>query len=84
MPNSTRSREKWKSGSAKEGFIAFAPDALDPKDGYPGNDDEGRAMQGAMDRAKIEQDFIAAWPEYEENPELAWQRTVDFFKKQLA
>lgn len=45
---------------AKAGFVAFAPDALHPRGGYPGNDDEGRALQGAMDRAKIEQDFIAA------------------------
>lgn len=45
---------------AKEGFVAFAPDALHPLGGYPGNDDEGRTMQGSMDRAKIEQDFIAA------------------------
>jgi carboxymethylenebutenolidase len=45
---------------AKAGFVAFAPDALHPKGGYPGNDDEGRALQGSMDRAKIEQDFIAA------------------------
>jgi len=45
---------------AKAGFVAFAPDALHPKGGYPGNDDEGRSMQRAMDREKIEQDFIAA------------------------
>jgi len=45
---------------AKAGFVAFAPDALHPKGGYPGNDDEGRAMQGALDKAKIEQDFVAA------------------------
>ncbi|MDA7881777.1 dienelactone hydrolase family protein [Akkermansiaceae bacterium] len=45
---------------AKAGFVAFAPDALHPKGGYPGNDDEGRSMQGSMDREKIEQDFIAA------------------------
>jgi carboxymethylenebutenolidase len=45
---------------AKAGFIAFAPDALHPLGGYPGNDDEGRSMQGSMDREKIEQDFIAA------------------------
>ncbi len=45
---------------AKVGFVAFAPDALHPLGGYPGNDDEGRAMQGGMDKAKIEQDFIAA------------------------
>ncbi|MFT4822004.1 MAG: carboxymethylenebutenolidase [Candidatus Azotimanducaceae bacterium] len=45
---------------AKAGFIAFAPDALHPVGGYPGNDDEGRTLQRAMDRQKIEQDFIAA------------------------
>ena len=45
---------------AKAGFLAFAPDALFPLGGYPGNDDEGRSMQRSMDRAKIEQDFVAA------------------------
>ncbi|WP_277054318.1 dienelactone hydrolase family protein [Pseudoalteromonas marina] len=45
---------------AKKGFIAFAPDALFPLGGYPGNDDEGRAMQRTMDRAKIQNDFAAA------------------------
>jgi carboxymethylenebutenolidase len=45
---------------AKAGFIAFAPDALHPKGGYPGNDDDGRALQSSLDRAKNEQDFIAA------------------------
>lgn len=45
---------------AKAGFIAFAPDALHPKGGYPGNDDEGRSLQSSLDRTKIEHDFIAA------------------------
>lgn len=45
---------------AKAGFIAFAPDALHPLGGYPGNDDEGRNLQSSLDRSKIEQDFIAA------------------------
>ncbi|MGC9460949.1 dienelactone hydrolase family protein [Vibrio genomosp. F10] len=45
---------------AAKGFIAFAPDALYPLGGYPGNDDEGRAMQKSMDKTKIEEDFIAA------------------------
>jgi carboxymethylenebutenolidase len=52
---------------AKAGFIAFAPDALFPLGGYPGNDDEGRAMQRSMERAKIEQDFIAAAKYLESN-----------------
>lgn len=45
---------------AKQGFIAFAPDALFPVGGYPGNDDEGRTMQRKLDRAKIQHDFVAA------------------------
>lgn len=45
---------------AKVGFIAFAPDALFPLGGYPGNDDEGRAMQATLDQAKIQNDFVAA------------------------
>ena len=36
-----------------EGFLALAPDALSPLGGYPGNDDDGRAMQRKLDRAKI-------------------------------
>ncbi|MFV0447627.1 MAG: dienelactone hydrolase family protein [Vibrio sp.] len=45
---------------AMNGYIAFAPDALFPLGGYPGNDDDGREMQSSMDKAKIEEDFIAA------------------------
>ncbi len=45
---------------AKKGYVAFAPDALYSLGGYPGNDDEGRAMQKSMQRSMIEQDFIAA------------------------
>lgn len=45
---------------AKGGFVAFAPDALEPLGGYPGNDDEGRAMQKSLDREKIQNDFVAA------------------------
>jgi carboxymethylenebutenolidase len=45
---------------AKQGYVAFAPDALYSLGGYPGNDDEGKAMQKSMERARIEQDFIAA------------------------
>lgn len=45
---------------AKAGFIAFAPDALWPLGGYPGNDDEGRAMQSSLDPTKIVADLKAA------------------------
>jgi carboxymethylenebutenolidase len=45
---------------AKSGFLAFAPDALAPLGGYPGNDDEGRALQARRDVEEMMQDFIAA------------------------
>ncbi|HEY5715205.1 MAG TPA: dienelactone hydrolase family protein [Psychromonas sp.] len=53
---------------AKVGFIAFAPDILHTLGGYPGNDEEGKKMQSSMDRAKIEQDFIAAALFLKEHP----------------
>lgn len=46
---------------AKAGFISLAPDALSPLGGYPGNDDEGRAMQRERNRDEMLQDFIAAF-----------------------
>lgn len=45
---------------ALAGFVAFAPDALYPVGGYPGNDDEGRTMQAKLDGKKITEDFVAA------------------------
>ena len=45
---------------AVQGFLALAPDALTPLGGYPGNDDEGRAMQAKRDPAQMIEDFIAA------------------------
>ncbi len=46
---------------AKAGFTALAPDGLSPLGGYPGNDDDGRAMQKELDRAKLAEDFFAAF-----------------------
>ncbi len=40
------------------GFLALAPDALHPAGGYPGNDDDGRAMQKELDRTKIMIDML--------------------------
>lgn len=42
---------------ATDGFLALAPDALSPVGGYPGNDDDGRAMQRKLDRDKIKIDM---------------------------
>ncbi len=47
--------------AALEGFITLAPDALSPLGGYPGNDDDGRAMQRKRDRNEMLEDFIAAY-----------------------
>jgi len=47
--------------TAIEGFISLAPDALSPLGGYPGNDDDGRAMQKKRDRNEMLEDFIAAY-----------------------
>ncbi len=44
---------------AVAGFLALAPDALTPLGGYPGNDDEGRALQAKRDSGEMLQDFIA-------------------------
>lgn len=54
--------------AALAGFITIAPDALSPLGGYPGNDDEGRAMQKTRDRDEMLEDFIAAF-EYLKNHE---------------
>lgn len=47
--------------AAIEGFISLAPDALTPLGGYPGNDDDGRALQRQRDRGEMLEDFIAAF-----------------------
>lgn len=44
--------------AAVEGFLALAPDGLSPIGGYPGNDDDGRAMQKTLDQAKLRQDMV--------------------------
>ncbi len=42
---------------AKAGYIALAPDGLSAVGGYPGNDDEGRALQQKVDPVKLMNDF---------------------------
>ncbi|MGB3407392.1 MAG: YghX family hydrolase [Jannaschia sp.] len=46
---------------AKAGFIALAPDGLTSVGGYPGNDDEGRELQGQVDGEKLMNDFFAGY-----------------------
>ncbi|MGJ5641453.1 dienelactone hydrolase family protein [Formosa sp. S-31] len=54
--------------AAIEGFISLAPDALSPLGGYPGNDDDGRALQKQRDRNEMLEDFIAAYEYLKTHP----------------
>lgn len=40
-------------------FIAFAPDGLTSKGGYPGDDENGLKLFQQVDRAKVTEDFLA-------------------------
>lgn len=51
------------------GFIAFAPDALTPLGGYPGNDDDGRALQRQRAGDEMIEDFIAAAEYLQQHPD---------------
>lgn len=45
---------------ALDNFIAFAPDALFPLGGYPGDEDKARELFPKLDQVKTRNDFIAA------------------------
>ena len=45
---------------ALDGFLAFAPDALFPLGGYPGDEDQARELFAKLDQTKCRADFIAA------------------------
>ena len=45
---------------ALEGFMAFAPDALTPLGGYPGDDEKAAQLFGQLDSAKRTEDLVAA------------------------
>ena len=45
---------------ALDGFIAFAPDALFPLGGYPGDEDKARELFAKLDASKTRADFVAA------------------------
>lgn len=42
------------------GYFAFAPDALAPLGGYPGDEDRARGLFGDLDRTRTAEDFVAA------------------------
>jgi carboxymethylenebutenolidase len=43
-----------------EGYMALAPDGLTSVGGYPGDDEKGGQMFQKVDRAKMQEDFVAA------------------------
>jgi carboxymethylenebutenolidase len=45
---------------ALDNFVAFAPDALTPLGGYPGDEDKAREVFPKLDQAKTREDFVAA------------------------
>ena len=45
---------------AVEGYLAFAPDALTPLGGYPGDEDQARDLFVKLDPAKRTEDLLAA------------------------
>ena len=45
---------------ALDGYMAFAPDALTPLGGYPGDEDKARELFPQLDQTKTREDFVAA------------------------
>jgi carboxymethylenebutenolidase len=45
---------------ALEKYVAFAPDALTPLGGYPGDEDKARELFARLDQQKTREDFVSA------------------------
>ena len=54
---------------ALDNFVAFAPDALAPVGGYPGDEDKARDLFMKLDQAKTREDFVAAAKFLQARPE---------------
>jgi carboxymethylenebutenolidase len=54
---------------ALENFVAFAPDALFPLGGYPGDEDKARELFPKLDQTKTREDFVAAFDFLKKRPE---------------
>jgi carboxymethylenebutenolidase len=52
-----------------DNFVAFAPDALTPLGGYPGNEDKAREIFPKLDQAKTREDFVTAYNVLKARPE---------------
>ena len=56
---------------ALDNFIAFAPDALTPLGGYPGDEDKARELFPKLDQSKTVEDFVAAAGVLKNRPECS-------------
>jgi carboxymethylenebutenolidase len=56
---------------ALDDFIAFAPDALFPLGGYPGDEDKARELFAKLDQGKTREDFGAAASWLKAHPECS-------------
>ncbi|MBN6044546.1 dienelactone hydrolase family protein [Citrobacter sp. ku-bf4] len=56
---------------AKAGYIALAPDGLSSAGGYPGNDEEGKALQQKVDPTMLMNDFFAAVEFMKQHPDAS-------------
>ncbi len=56
---------------AVDNFLAFAPDALFPLGGYPGDEDKAREVFPKLDQAKTREDFVAAAAWLKARPETS-------------
>jgi len=54
---------------ALENYLAFAPDALTPVGGYPGDEDKARALFAQLDQAKAREDLFAAADFVKQHPQ---------------
>ncbi|MDP3249765.1 MAG: dienelactone hydrolase family protein, partial [Polaromonas sp.] len=55
---------------ALDNFVAFAPDALTPLGGYPGNEDKARELFATLDQKKTVEDFVAGANLLKARPDL--------------
>lgn len=63
---------------ATANFVAFAPDALTPAGGYPGDEDKGRALFAAQDAKKREEDLYQGAQFLKQRPEAGRLGVVGF------
>ena len=56
---------------AIDGFLVFAPDALTPLGGYPGDEDKAREAFAKLDQNKTRPDFLAAAAALKAHPDCA-------------